>query len=128
MRWVFTYICGVKNILVFLFLIFQIASSLAEEKTVFSPSLDKTLLANIQSESNFLNPNQNHNFFGNEIQSIQFLDQNFRDVSSLYLYKKLHSFELSFFDPFISNKYNFIFKRNLKKFLSQKIHPFHFYW
>ena len=63
-----------------------------------------------------------------EVTGVKTLEQIFTPLPHLFYEKKSDSKEITFLDPFSKNKNNCFFKNHQKKFLSQQIYPFHFYW
>ncbi|HAT66146.1 MAG TPA: hypothetical protein DCS66_16385 [Flavobacteriaceae bacterium] len=99
---------------------------LTSESFAFSIKVEAST---IQDEGSFLqNPINHQALFVEELATVKTFEQNFYPQIH-FLSNKNSRFNTLFFVSSLSeNKDNFLFKKNLKKLLTQQIFPFHLFW
>ncbi|MEZ4778181.1 MAG: hypothetical protein R2786_02220 [Flavobacteriaceae bacterium] len=117
-----------KKTLIFLFLQGIIATALASTNIPESKVSTPIVVSFQQTLSTFQNPLQSSAIIVEEAQTSSTPEQNFNFTVFLYFEKKSDSKEFFWIESLSKKRTLSCFKNNLKKLLSQQIHPFHFYW
>lgn len=117
-----------KRTTLIFFLQLLISIFLTSESFAFSSQKEGTT-STLQDGTVSIQVPQNHQaLFVEEFGTNKTFEQNFYPQIHFFS-NKSSRYNPFFFDSSLSeNKDNFIYKKNLKKLLSQQIFPFHFFW